>query len=389
MRPTHLAILLLAAIAGLLAPNHAQNPNQPKLGPRSFFPKEYTGEVYVNMDALLDTDLWEEVERSLVAKPMFAMFRMHFGFRLTDLKEIRIGMVPKKVTYPGGYETYRQQTVTVFTGPKEFALPKPKKQEWDHNRRTKEQIGGHKVVQEGIDADEDNWAQPMLWVVPKPGCLVYGDKKLMEPVLEGQRRGGVPHPELMAVTVGRRPLAYYAIKLQYDEKFLQNAAPFPFEWYTEDDKPTFMVLRMKVDEKTQTSWASLRIRFTNGSKGPARFEEDVKASFKKLDTDRMLKRMAFLKKFTKRLVFKKAGTDLEISCDLGDAKEAAELSAFAQMLPLLWYATAGAMPMPAVVEAIEEEEELEEEEPKPKAKVGARKKDAAKEAEKKLEKAGK
>ncbi len=382
MRPIYLAIPLLTACVALPAQNQRQ------LGPRSFFPREYTAEAYVNMAALVETDLWEEAERSLMAKAMLAAFRMQFGFRLSDLQELRMAMVSKKMTYQGGHESYRQQPVVVFQSQRKLRLPKPRKREWDHNRRTKDEIGGHNVVQEGIDDDDENsWFQPMLWVVPKPGCLVYGDKKLIQPVLEGQRRGGVPHPELMAFSVGRRPLAYLAMKLRYDEVFMRNTAPFPFDWYTEDDKPTFIMLRMNVDDGTQASSVSLRVRFTDGSKGPDLFEEQLRASFKKLDTDRVLKRMPFLKKFTKTLVFKKKDTDLEISCDLGDAKQAAELSALAQMLPMLWYsysATALA-PVPAavgraVLEDVEEEEELEEvEEVKPKPK----KRDGKKSAEKK------
>jgi hypothetical protein len=390
MRPIYLAISLFAACAVLPA------QNQQNLGPRSFFPKEYTGEAYVNMAALVETDLWEEIERSLVSKPLLAAFLMQFGFRRTDLKDLRVGMDTRKMTYSGGHETYRQQPVTVFQGQRKLSLPKPKKQEWDHNRRTKDEIGGHKVVQEGIDTDENNWSQPMLWVIPKPGCLVYGDKTLIQPVLEGERRGGVPHPELMAFTVGRRPLAYYAVKLEHDEKYLRNAAPFPFGWYTADDKPTFMMLRMTVDEKTQISRAVLRLRFTDGSKGPDLFEAEVKASFKMLDTDRDLKRLAFLKKFTKKLVFKKQGADLEISCDLGDAKQAAELSALAQTLPLLLFA-ARAAPVraaapAAVIEEVEEEEPEEEEAKEAEAaekKAVERAKKAAEEARKAAERARK
>ncbi len=376
MRPIYLAIPLLAACAALPAQNQ---PNQPKLGPRSFFPREYTAEAYVNMAALVETDLWEEVERSLMVKPMLAAFRLQFGFRLCDLKELRMAMVPKKMTYQGGHEGYRQQPVVVFQSPRKLRLPRPRKREWAYNRRTKDEIAGHKVVQEGIDADETGWNQPFLWVLPKPGCLVYGDKELVEPVLNGDRRGGVPHPELMAFTAGRRPLAYLAMKLRYDEKFMQNVAPFPFAWFTEDDKPTFIMLRINVDEKTQVSSVFLRLRFTDGSKGPGHFEEQLKASFKNLDTDRFLKRLPALKKFTKNLVFKKQGADLDISCDLGDAKRAAELSALAQMLPMLWYTAIAIAPVPAasgravLLEDVEEEEELEEAEevkPKPKKQEG-------------------
>ncbi len=382
MRLTYLAIPILLAAAAV----PAQDPARVQLGPRSFFPEEYTGELYVNMDALLETDLWEEVERSLVSKPMLAAFRRNFGFRLTDLEEIRIGMVPKKVTYPGGYETYRQLAVTVFLGGRDLALPKPRKREWDHNRRTNNQIGGLNVVQEGMDTEERHWSQPMLWVMPKPGCLVYGDKRLVEPVLKGERRGGVPHPELMAVTVGRRPLAYYAVRLQYDKQFLQNAVPFPFEWYTEDDKPTFLTLRINLGAKSQASTATMRIRFTDGSKGPDLFEKETRASFKKLDTDRFFKRMAFLKKFTKRLTFKKTGADLEISCDLGDAKQAVELSALAQMLPMLMFVADSGPAAPVAVEVGEEEEEVEEEEAKPKAKENVKPKPEEKSAKGKAKK---
>ena len=62
MRPSLLAVLLACAPLCTLLP-----AQQRKLGPRSFFPKEYVGEAYVNLKALQETDLWEEVERNLVA----------------------------------------------------------------------------------------------------------------------------------------------------------------------------------------------------------------------------------------------------------------------------------------------------------------------------------
>lgn len=337
---------------------------QPKLGPRSFFPKEYVGEAYVNMRALKETDLWEELERNLIAGPMMMAFRMEFGFRFRDLDELRCAMLPRKIEGEG-YRSVRTDMVTVFQSSRELGLPGKRKQEWDGNRRTGKKVGGFDVVQEGPDQNDPNsWRRPMLFVVPRPKCLVHGHKHLVEPVLTGGRRGGVPHPELMAFTAGKRPLAYIAQKLSHDRELLQNMAPFPFEWYTADDAPRFLMLRLDIDGESQEASAVLTIRFTDGKRGPKLFEDSFKESFKKLDTDPYLKRIQQLKTLAKQLKFETKGTDLLIRCDMGKAAEAMQLVRLGHMVPWFLFSAAGDE---VIVEEVEEVAE-EEEKPKPRAK---------------------
>lgn len=85
MRQHALGLLCTVALTSIAA---AQD--QRTLGPRSFLPPDYVGEYYVNFDALLDTDVWDEIERSALAKIGFATFKREFGFRLDNLSELRL-----------------------------------------------------------------------------------------------------------------------------------------------------------------------------------------------------------------------------------------------------------------------------------------------------------
>lgn len=262
--------------------------------------------------------------------------------------------------------------MTVFQGRGPFALPEPRDGHSEYDRRTAETIGGISVVREGPE-EFNGYSRPMLFVVPRPEFMVYGDKSLIEPVLQGKRRGGVPDPELLALTATRRPIAHFALKLDYDEEFLRYTVPFPTDWYTERDEPTFWVARLNVDEETGHAHLVLRMRFTNGEHGPELMTKGARAAIGELVTDPKLKNLAFLKRIVKQISFEQEGIDLVARLDLGERGKLIGDLAVANLLPMLMFSAQNVVEDRVIVmhaadgeevilEAEEEEEAVEESE---------------------------
>ena len=83
--------LCIAATLAALAP--MTRGQEPELGPRSFFPPDYTGETYVDLEALRDTDLWDGLQRQMVVRMALAEFRRSYGFALDDVRQLRTALL--------------------------------------------------------------------------------------------------------------------------------------------------------------------------------------------------------------------------------------------------------------------------------------------------------
>lgn len=212
---SYFPLALFSAIGLLALDAPAQKAKErPELGPRSFFPGEYTKEYFVNVDGLQDTDLWDVVQRSVVSGVLFGKFRAEFGFRIEDIHSVRFaGKVirdPRDASDPG-----REVTVTVLQGSKRLCLPSTAAVPgFRYLVRTEAQLAGFDLVNEAPDQLNSNWQVPRTYVLPRPGCLVIGDQELIHSVLQGKRRGGVISARLMALTAQRRPMAYMASTLR-------------------------------------------------------------------------------------------------------------------------------------------------------------------------------
>ena len=218
---------------------------------------------------------------------MFTAFRKEFGFRLRDLVKIHGAGVRKKNEDGGRTEVL----TTVFHSSKKIELPPLGENRSTYQKRKKLRVSGFDVVQEGLDKDDadDMWGgmfPPKLFVVTRPKTLVFGDKGFLTGILGGKVRGGVPHPELMAVTAGKKPLAYFAVRMNPDGENEPGQHPFKPEWLDEKDPMTFVMGRLQVEPKTEHSVLSLRVRFKKGDKGPEKLREGLDAFLKETAKDK-------------------------------------------------------------------------------------------------------
>jgi len=305
---------------GLLLPVTAFAQERPRdLGPRSFFPAEYTFEAYADLEAMRDTDLWDLVERSYLAKTAFSRFRKEWGFRIADIRSVRnAGKILADPGDPKG--AGREAFVCVFQGSPRLCVPNPAARAgWQFLARTAERIGEFDVVREEPARATPAFPVPRLYLVPRPGCLVTGDDQLIRPVLLGQRRGGVISGELMALTAQRRPLAYVAgsVPLPGTAAF-ERFRPVDSEWLSEADPLRFYMIRLDYNEADETCKVVFTARFLHGTQGPRLFEDSVKAGLEPL---RGTLGYRVMKSYLDKVRWRSEGRDLRGELSLGGWRE--------------------------------------------------------------------
>ncbi|MCB9868244.1 MAG: hypothetical protein H6836_04325 [Planctomycetes bacterium] len=299
----------LAGILALLcttgAALSAQVPAGPAtLGPRTFDPPEYTGEYYLDLDALQDTRLWDSLERSVFSGVLFVQFRKAFGFRLQDVRRVRSVTA---VVRDNAQDEGRMVWVTTLQGGATIGLPDAKQ---DGCRAA--QIAGRPVVlEEGVDVDR-------AYLLARPGCLVVAPKPWIEDVLQGRRRGGVIRGDLLPLVARRQPLAYLAMSLpKPDDPRYARDIPLEANWLTEEDPLRHVLLRLEIDPKTEEVRLIGMARFTNGKQGPELLESKCKNRMKV--TEQQLANQPFgrtIKQMFERVVWKRSGVDLQIQVTL-------------------------------------------------------------------------
>lgn len=370
---------IVAAIPSTLTAQ--KPPGQPvALHARSFFPADYTFVWCIDGELIRKTSLYEVIEASIPANMWLRSLLVEYGIRGLDIDRLTMAGIQEKPTEEEHFHGWRHKRVVAFQSSRPLALPPPKTEtgwaSWQN--RVQKTVAGHTVVQEGEDSEEPGFSFPVqYWFKTGEKSLVYGDRDLIESVLRGERRGGVPHPELMASIGGRNVALSIAGRfVEFSPEYLSEMAPIPFDWYTEADKPTLLMFRVEIDPETEAMRLSLTARFESGTAGPKRFEEKLRAAVAESGEHAVLR---LLKPFFARLEYRIDGCDLVVAVSSASVEDFLRSIPFEQSLPLLlgWsyaaHAVAGppaagppAVAMPVVVlekegEAEEEEEEEEEE----------------------------
>ncbi len=330
-----------------------------ELGARSFFPPEYGSEFFVDVQAVLDTDLWEVLERSLLKGPFLLYFRKEFGCRLDSLQQIQGAMTNN--WNPAGEQGQeadadelepQSRTVVAFTGRKELQLPKLR----EKDERQAETIAGHAV----IAWDNDDWqgSSKELLLRPKPKVLIYGDRELIESVLSGKRRGGVPRPQLTSLLAGaKRPLAYVARNIADGEEWGSVFWSFEEEMFAAEDPLREFLIRLDLDPKSDAKYPAVVLqvifRFETGEVGPDFTKEFMQNSVASLPEEEKLKRLiAPLVKLLESMQYETDGRDLRVTLNFGGKAQRAALSDIMTLaIPFLYLMPmgVGAQPIPMQV----------------------------------------
>ncbi|HLQ38633.1 MAG TPA: hypothetical protein VK348_12570 [Planctomycetota bacterium] len=301
---------------------------QQKLEARTFVPKDYRCEVFVDFTAVKDNGMYDGFRQSLL-QPVFGIGERVLGVELAELARIRA--YPELPSDDAGPQ--RHGGVAIYEGSDKIVLPPA-----DQMEGYKQEKVGDLVL---LVQDQDwNREDPDLFVSPKPGLLVYATRHLVQPLLDGKATPGVPSGEFLTLTAGRGNLAYVVMALS--KRMLANGPSelSELQW-SEDDQPQFLLLRLRQDRAAEgddmTVVAEAVLRHRTGKDGPAMVEGKLREALAWL---KQHPRFGAMKKWWNKVELKVDGRDLQVRLPLGKPRDAT--GALVTMLaPMLMVARGG------------------------------------------------
>ena len=294
MRPRWISAVLLSSALPLAA----QDPPK-QLSVRAFLPAEHTVAIYADMKALVDSDIWDAIERS-PAKVLLGTFRRNFGYDLADVERFDAAI---KFHPDADERRERQSVVLILAGNKRVGTANL---DFDAlGRYEAEVVGGQEVF---------TGSEPAIMSL-RPGQMIFGDSHHLLGVLEGQVRGGVPAPELMPLTAGGKALAYFAMLATDAER---DFLDLPF--LDPEDPAEYVAARLVQRPKDGHLILTARMGFEQGDKGPATLGKAIDEGLAHIEGDA---RFNALRPVLGRLERRQEEKEYLIEIDLGEPREAA------------------------------------------------------------------
>ena len=292
---------LLAALLVSALPAAAQDA--PRLLGRSFFPAEHSLAAFVDMQALVESDFFDALERS-PARLLLERFAKSFGFRLDDVARIDFAMR----FHPDAEDHRRRQSVAVvLKGNERVGLA-----ELDV-----ELLGGRYEVTKVGDYEVWTGQDPAI-VSPRPGLCVFGDEHHLLGIVGGEVRGGVPTPELMPLISGGKALAYFAMLVGEDDSSL----PIPDAWTDGGDPVRSVAMRLERRAADGHLVFKARAGFETGASGPALMAGHIDEALKQVAEQA---EFVFLRPVLAGLDKRIDGRELLVELDLGEEGRAMPL----------------------------------------------------------------
>ncbi len=352
MLKTTCAILI---VCSALCAQSAPAAKKVELNAKSFFPPEYSYESFVDLEALRKTDLWTQLQGS--SKKFESMredFRKEFGVKLQDVNQVRgvrdfsLAPVSEDETEEGLAEgVLPLPEVMVFSGAKELQLPDLSERvitrdgagAWRRYRKTTRQAGelaGHEVVMENAmhfvrtPGNVESGVARKLFVLPNPKLLVYGNHDLVAPVLLGERRGGVPGPDLLVLLAGKKTLAYLAASFPKGPIRDQCLEPFSKDMFPAEDPLTGFLLSLHVDPANKHVILRGTFRFKTGKLGPAMARKSLPKKINELAgipqgaSQHYTNAKVEFDKMMEKIQCQQQGAEFLMTLDLGTAKQLEE-----------------------------------------------------------------
>ena len=353
----------VAILTLLLAVNGPALLAQVPLTARSFPPKDFRMEVYVDVGELVETGIYGSLSRSALGAT-FTILERETDLDIEDIDTMRMHaeIWRDRSEYP---ENWRQGGVCVLTGNEDLVLPEPR-------GFRLEEFGGYDA------AIEDNrWSagDPDLWLQVKPGLVVYGTKHLLEPVVDGAAQPGLPSGEFLSLTSGKNGLAHFVLAV---EDWMWSQPPLSaLESYVEEiidptDPPEFFAVRVLSEPAAEEDdYAQIRleviVRHRLGTKGP---EASLAAAREGLEQARQHPRLAALRHLWSKVEMTVDGRDVRLVLPLGNQRDAGGTLAM-MLAPALLFSVAQAEAQvqvlggQAVILPVLELEDVEEPPPPP------------------------
>lgn len=309
------ASLLLAVVAAL--PAQTKTPTA-----RQFLLDDYTTVVHVDMKAIRESGVWEEMAAS-VLKALFATAEGEFGFAMDRLDRLTLVQRPRR----DSDEMPRIDEVVTVEGNGDLGTMAAV----GRGRYTEQTVGDFVLLR-------DQWDEETAVVQVTPALRVHGTPHLLEEVLAGKPRTGLPSPDVMAFTVGRKNLLLYAIAhlptAREAQRMVENALPGA---WPQGDKPTFVCLRALATGDTDDPHVTLELVLRHGTAGDGLVASDkaiadALAQLAKIPQARMV--WPLLKKVERE----RDGSDAVYRVDLGRARHVGGM--LTTLAPMLLFASA-------------------------------------------------
>lgn len=305
---------------------------------RSFLPPGMEGGVRVDLRALRDSEVLDELSRSPLSA-VLALMDSILGFGLDDLDLIQFHLLREG------------DQVIVFEGNERVLPPEG----MDGYERT--QVGSHAVLLETFTEP----AAASIWYGPRPGLVVHGPRRVLEPLLLGTGAPGVPPPEQLALVAGRSVLAYFVAAV--DNGGLTHVLR---EIVPEDaELPSHCAIRLLQRGDIEVPQFVLEGVLQWRAPGPqqAATIDRIRVRLQELERHR---RLAALKRYWKGLELTTSGSEVRARLVLGGVRETGGI--LCVLLPfgmLTTYAIAEVVPAQQleVIEAVEVELQVQPDPP--------------------------
>lgn len=294
---------------------------------RRFLPNGYQSELFFDLAAMRENELWDGIERNLMLRPFFSMTERAAFVEREDVDRVRVAFV-----YTG--TPPRKQSVTVLEGNESLRLPDV----GELDEFEEFSIGEHRGLlhrREAVDLmfemDENGeWqeappleAETILWLNPRQGLRVFGPEEILQPILEGTQQGGKAHPGLRGIRPepGRTLARIVEVRGDKTRAEWEEDLPIPEDWWVEEDPVEWMSLSLS-ERDDGTVVATGRLHFAQGTAGLALMQEKLEG---KLTEVRDNPRLKPIHKYLEPLDLAQRERDLVATYELGAAREAGKL----------------------------------------------------------------
>lgn len=223
----HLA-LAVAAVAACAAVAAAQEP----FNARAWLPNDYQNVVHVDLEALRDREIWDELDTGVMKMALRAL-ETEAGFALDHLDRLTMIAMPPLL---GGMEA-RVRELIVFEGNAALGVPDKVAR---NNSWSMTTIGEYDVRRRERYGDQ-------VFFRPRPEVQIQGSTDLLRPMLEGKPSAGMPCPDIMSLmSKGGDELLYLVLHLN-DPLMKRNVERklFPDVEWPPGDELQYLMVRLR------------------------------------------------------------------------------------------------------------------------------------------------
>lgn len=324
-------------------------PSQTKaLTGQQFLLDEYTTVAHIDMQKMRDMGIWDELRGSTL-KMILGMAEEANEVSLEAIRQVTMVRQPA----PQDGEHARTQEIIVIEGAE--AIGEIGKKYPDRYQATT--VGDYSVLL-------DQWMTDEAVIQISPKLRVYGPRMLIQQVLSGQPRSGLPSADVMSFTAGKQNLLIYLVGDLGPgcvSRELLNAA-LPDTTWPADDAPTLACIRVFATGDEDDRHLTVEVALRHGKDGEGLVVSE-KAATAALARVSKMQEARILRPLLKEIEHQRDGTDTIWRLDLGRARDVAGL--LGTLSPFLMFASARevqAVQLEVVEEAVEEKVEA----PKPK-----------------------